>query len=447
MLSYIIRQSGRSDLPMQNLARSSNSKFRRYGLVPCLAAVLLIPFVTLTGIGPQQRTDDQQNFYLIAGTPIDSGAVNGYPATLYSPQAGKLKELRQLVPGSEGVSSVNAWGGSIFPTHPLYHGAARAVSIIHAEEPLRVDDVVFNPEAFSVQNSAGLFVLGPLIQLSVPGSSGVDEILPVGRDQLLGTMFLAVSTDSNAKVRVKDNAWTEYSSLRREGDAGGPQRAGIFNMSLSGNTLVFPPAFGHAIVFDQLPPSVAAVAQTTITHSFLIIAASPEYLLLRCNHVGQEFTSGKVGNSVDMFVHDRVHLRWKTIQIEGNLSRSRLFGSWVATVVEMFSAEQKPRPGAENERETATDRLPSVRQLYAYGHANGWLPGVLVLQNLEDDRKIRIETGQEDSEILSVRGDQVLYRVNDTIYQAVIVGDKLQPASVVVKDDDVPEVHWVFWSN
>jgi hypothetical protein len=39
----------------------------------------------------------------------------------------------------------------------------------------------------------------------------------------------------------------------------------------------------------------------------------------------------------------------------------------------------------------------------------------------------------------------VLYRVNDTIYQARIVGDKLQDNSVLVKDDDVPEIHWVFW--
>ena len=42
------------------------------------------------------------------------------------------------------------------------------------------------------------------------------------------------------------------------------------------------------------------------------------------------------------------------------------------------------------------------------------------------------------------RGDEVLYRVNDTIYQAKIVGDKLQAASVLVEDVDVPEIHWVF---
>jgi hypothetical protein len=40
-----------------------------------------------------------------------------------------------------------------------------------------------------------------------------------------------------------------------------------------------------------------------------------------------------------------------------------------------------------------------------------------------------------------------LYRVNDPIYSAQIEGDKLGPPTPVVKNDDVPEVHWVFWSK
>ncbi len=73
--------------------------------------------------------------------------------------------------------------------------------------------------------------------------------------------------------------------------------------------------------------------------------------------------------------------------------------------------------------------------------------GILTLQNLADGRKIRIVTGQEDSEILRVQGDIVLYRVNDEIYQARIAGDQLKDTTLVVKDDDVPEIHWAFWSR
>ena len=72
------------------------------------------------------------------------------------------------------------------------------------------------------------------------------------------------------------------------------------------------------------------------------------------------------------------------------------------------------------------------------------MPGVLVLQNIEDGRKIKIETGQEDSEVLWVGPNTVLYRVNTSIYQARIVGEKLRDSSVLVKDEDVPEIHRVF---
>ena len=52
-----------------------------------------------------------------------------------------------------------------------------------------------------------------------------------------------------------------------------------------------------------------------------------------------------------------------------------------------------------------------------------------------------------DSEILDVSGDIVLYRVNDAIYQARITGNQINDKKILVKDEDVPEIHWVFWSK
>ena len=69
----------------------------------------------------------------------------------------------------------------------------------------------------------------------------------------------------------------------------------------------------------------------------------------------------------------------------------------------------------------------------------------MLMNDLEDGRKIVIDTGQEDSEVLWADDKAVLYRVNDTIYQAKITGDRVESPSVVVKDRDVPEIHWAFW--
>jgi len=145
-----------------------------------------------------------------------------------------------------------------------------------------------------------------------------------------------------------------------------------------------------------------------------------------------------------VFVHDRMANRWKAISVEGTLPTLRLFTPWLASAVRMLGGGTSP--GRENERDFTSDRLPNVQAAYAFASGGeGFTPGVLVLQNIEDGRKIRIETGQEDSEVLSVGGDTVLYRINDAIYKATIADNGLKDTSVMVKDDDVPEVHWVFY--
>jgi hypothetical protein len=200
--------------------------------------------------------------------------------------------------------------------------------------------------------------------------------------------------------------------------------------------------FGHANVIGPLPAFLRGTNRKLI---LVIAAVSQDYLLLVAR---DDLPPEKLGASQEMFVHDRVRNRWSTIQIEGNWSESRLFGHWLATIVRMANLDRKPGPGRDQERNSETDRLPNVQLQYAnWAGRYYWLPGVLVLQNLADGRKIRIETGQEDSEILSVDQENVLYRVNDTIFQAQIVGDQLKDLVVVVKDEDVPEIHWVFWSK
>ena len=94
------------------------------------------------------------------------------------------------------------------------------------------------------------------------------------------------------------------------------------------------------------------------------------------------------------------------------------------------------------------DLLPDVRDQFYLMDSGLYIPGIFVLDNLVDGRRITLEIHQEDSEILDVRKDGlVLYRVNDEIFEAHIEGDKLSAPKLVVKGEDVPEVHWAFWSK
>jgi len=315
-----------------------------------------------------------------------------YPATLYYAAGGRLKIVREVISGTEGVGSVLASTNAIFLTHPLSGSSERSVNIIHTREPLKDDDVTFN----------GDFSVGLNVSLAETRPAFVDELLPVSKDfsAPLDTTLVSVSSDESAPdSRVTHDMWNEYANLRREGDPGGPAPGQNFLGAVIGENLVFPPAFGHPVVIDSLSASVRAAAAATALDRFLIIAANQRYMLLRLMYAFPEITSGKMGPSMEVFIHDRVRDRWKTIVTDGNTSRSRLFGLWLATVVQTFSYAKQVSPGREDERNLETDRLPSVRALYSFSQSHNWIPKVLLLQNIEDGRKIRIETNQEGSEI------------------------------------------------
>jgi hypothetical protein len=90
--------------------------------------------------------------------------------------------------------------------------------------------------------------------------------------------------------------------------------------------------------------------------------------------------------------------------------------------------------------------VPDVRDEYYNAFRDLYIPGKLALQNLADNRRMVLDTGQEGSEVLVVRpnGD-FLYRVNDSIYSVRIAGNQIEKGSLIVKDTDVPEIHWAFY--
>jgi hypothetical protein len=401
------------------------------------AGIVLIPFCC--GISSAQEIDATgQQLYLLSATPTEHSDKT-YPANLYQVGADKkLKLVREVVPQSDGVRFVQAWGSTIFVVQP--HVVATTISIVHTGEPARRDDVLFNSGGLYVNDSAAA---------SAEPQTGTVELLPLLEDytdpaHLRGTLASVSTSPAGSGPRVKFDFWGQYSFLRRAGDHGGPSFAADLIASREGGKLAIS-IYGHTVFIDSLPSALRGATRKIIP---IIVAATQEYLILMVQRTREEMLSPDLGNSREIFVHERLRDRWKTLRIEGNSPTLGLFSPWLATIVGMWNPDHKPSPGRENERNQATDQLPNVQEEYAtYG--GRWIlrPGILVLQNLADGRKIRIETGQEDSEILQVEADTVLYRVNDAIYQARIAGDQLRDSTVVVKDEDVPEVHWVFWAK
>ena len=389
------------------------------------------------GLGPRL-------LYLLAATTTQH-SDDSYPASLYRVNSkNKLELAREVVSQTEGVRFVYGSADLIFLLYP--HNSDTAAAIIHADDPVRTDNVVFRSKGTNTASSA--------TTLAAPPSSAPVLLTPwitnlIDPTRLPEHFDVTVARISSAPAspRVVFNNWSDYRYMRSEGAEGGPSYVADLVGSAEDGRLAIN-YFGHPVVVDDLPRSLRTASRKVVP---IIVAVNAQFLVVCRQRSQEEMRSSDFGDTTELYVHDKARGAWNMIQAEGNSSTLRLFGSWLGAIVGNWSINhEQPNPGRENERpeEGKTTRLPPVQTLYRSfkGH-NILLPGILTLQNLADGRKIRLETGQEDSEILRVEGDVVLYRVNDTIYQARIDGSQLKDTTVVVKDEDVPEIHWAFWSK
>jgi hypothetical protein len=404
--------------------------------------------VTVFGQRPPDGAARQQ-LYLVAATLTVKGQPSGYPVTLYQVTGGKLEVVREIIsPGpdalqesSTSICCVRRSNNALYFLYPYYRSTT--VSIVHFDDPARMDDVKFNSEA--------AFTDGGRTAVFPRSASGDELLIPITTDfsdpaHLKGTLTDIVSTMKGSQVTPNSDAWNDYGALQWEGEVGGPAlQTGPGGVLRAGNNLAIS-VVGHTVVLDALPPSLRGATDRSLP---VIFAVNQKYLLIGTVNTSEAMASGKLGDTSRVFVHDRASNQWKVIRVEGNAPRTRLFGTWLTAAVTSWNPGHAPNPGRDDERSEATDRLPDIQSRYRATSGSGQysIPGILVLQNLADDRRIRIVTRKEDSEILNVNGDTVFYRVNDTIYQARIAGSQLQDPSVVVKDEDVPEVHWIFWSK
>ena len=410
------------------------------------AVFALSPTCYVPASGQGAGATQSQQLYLLAGTTTQH-SDDSYPVLLYRVDKNRKLELaREVVPQHDGVRFIYAWGDAIFALHP--RGAPTHVAIIHSDEPMRADDVTFSRENVSLASSVTTVAAPPGSALVLLAPWITNLTAPPHIPEHFNVTLARISSASEGPgLRLQFDTWSDYAYLRFEGAPGGPNYVpGLVGSTKADNLTV--DFFGHSSVVDKLPPSLLKKNPKIVP---FIIAASEKFLILTPRYSWDDIRSGKLGESLQLHVHDRVNDRWNLTRSDGNSPTLRLFGPWLTTIVGNWSVNhEQTNPGHENERseESKTDRLPPTQTLYRSfkGH-NILLPGILTLQNLADGRKIRLETGQEDSEILRVDGDVLLYRINDAIYQARIVGDHLEDSTMIVKDEDVPEIHWAFWSK
>jgi hypothetical protein len=386
------------------------------------------------------------NLYLLAGTPLQN-ETDSYPVTLYTvgPE-GRLETVRQIFAKSQGLFDIREdLEGRLY----ILNQWQNLLSVIHESNPERVDTV--KDSSFGSMSERAWGVVAP------PGQAS-SVLYPVWCNDDCWKLF-AVAGTPTVRPRISEGKWGLYRWFRYRG---APVTPRVDSLVIPGgnivrDSIVLGPVRGLKGKVSQTPPGLPG---SVGTHSFMVedsagshrqtvrsvavVADTPRFF----DFAALPFYSKKW--PVPVYVLDRSTGHWKVIHSPFVRLWPRNFGSWLATTVEEPNPSGRVSPGLKNERSLRpyayrTSDLPQVRGMYG---TKTFMPGKLLLQNLVDGRKITIGTGQQDSEVLDVRKDGLLlYRVNDEILSAQIEGDKLGPSKLLVKGEDVPEVHWAFWSD
>ena len=375
-----------------------------------------------------------QNIYLVSGTPTNKGPETFPSYLLHLDANGHLETIRTLSPAESGLYSVESTPDGL--TGVAYpHVQPTTVSIVHPEDPLRADVIAFNPKAADVEDDATALVKSPAGDITWFFSPiAASDSVPGGP-----ALRVSLSAKPGTSASMVSGVQSEDQIIDL-GVGGGP----AFNFSLSANVAqgrIVAPLGPPGIAVDILPKDLAHQFDGT---SVFILASTSDYLV---------FTKGQSMDELEhaghrmLYVHNRKSGTWKQIAQEGNISRARLSGPWVCSITQYLRPTEGSTPETAAEQEAWAGESKTTRTQYAsYQGSISTIPGVLVLDNLDDGRHLVIKTGREDSEVLIAASKELIYRENDSLYRLPIDGNRLGAKLLMARDPRLESVHWAFYA-
>lgn len=89
--------------------------------------------------------------------------------------------------------------------------------------------------------------------------------------------------------------------------------------------------------------------------------------------------------------------------------------------------------------------MPPIQELFADIEPPSYFPGICVLHNLDNGTAITIRTGQADTEILGVIGEDVIYRVNTKLFSGRVGKGGLDNVHVLADGPIITAIHWMIY--
>jgi hypothetical protein len=391
-------------------------------------------------------TASAQAVYFVAATPPQNGSPKAYPVALYTVgSAEKLVLVRRFFnasPSQYFMDFADDLHGEIYLAGQSQEGQG-LLFVVHKDEPTQLD---FVPLAkFSDFPCWG----------AVSGKALASKIQYCDTNQVIQVLGDA----GEHKPRISRGNWLAFKFLQYGGENGGPFLMTPPLAEIAGSDLVMPYSWQPDVVLAQLPPQFSAKPE--LRQLVWILASTDRYLVVWI--LPKDMFGGSVDTSnprhaepLYVLILDRAINHWRAIELPTTVTSNsgapvRLFGDWLVTT----EMEWRPgplgsgsgSPGTENEAHGSTDGgVPDVRDEYYNKFLDLYIPGKFVIDNLAENRRFVLNTGQEDSEVLLIGSDgQILYRVNDSIYSAKIVTDQIVHPKLIANDTGVPEIHWAFW--
>lgn len=377
--------------------------------------------------------------YLVAATtPSGNGFAGPYPASLFGiGSEHKLRLIRQLFTVGQGLSEV---GDDLHGT--IYLAGNAGVSVVHESEPAQEDFVsLAKPLAFDDGLCWGV-VEGD----GAPSSA--EYCSQNGVTQVAGNR-------RSGNPRVGRGNWSDFRDLQFGGVNGGPFQSKFPIAEIAGTDLDLPSSVDPRMALAKLPAGLGAKPE--IRRRVWIVASTDRYLAvwIMPDSWRDNTDAGNPAHAepLEVQILDKPAESWSRLELPTCVTDQigipvRFFGDWVVTTVIHWSPSDEglgSGPGIENERVTDLDTVPPIRAEYFNRFLDLNIPGEFVIQNLRDGKKMTLDTGQEDSEVLAIRDDGgVLLRVNDSIFSARIEGDRVTTPELLAKGDAAADVHWAF---
>ncbi|MGH9475300.1 MAG: hypothetical protein ACRD1C_03085 [Terriglobales bacterium] len=447
-------------------------------MAPNRAIIALAALAAAAAAAPQTAPHPaaSRTLYLLTATPFDLR-----PSNLYWVGPGGEVKLARVIQGlartptdvghSGVMQVVDDLHGCLFVITPVVAGVTVAkITAVNEADPL---DVVTTPYGSPTESHLAVVAGSPL----PPGEGSLvifvtlgsaEHILP--RPNAHGTMIVP-GKPSDFVNMLYAGLWVgaipnQEKEIYTRVVTGAFWFPGSAYGLPQGQQIAPAPADLPAQDSEEAPPEIeeAGKGKTLTFHApvpLVIVFATPRYLGIAGYPPGFKMR-GPLDRveTTQTFVYDRIAKTWQTFNAPQPSGwpplqccpEARVFGDWVAYPVVKLQDHKpaaSPGPGQTGERMGGSYWYPPTFSDYEFVLDDETaMPGIVWLRNLADRRVIELNTHIRDTEVLAIEPDgTLLYRCDNKIYQSRIMGKLLAPAKLIAQGDDVPEVHWAFWSS